>query len=243
MENQTPAPGTDEKPLDNGAAGGTPVDQGKDPINPNPPEPDYKVKFSESAKEAQRLLEEKRRLEAELEAERAKNIYSITPSADPIEIELRAQYPDWDTFTDITKQVIRRQHQDSKLLAELAAEKKWQTEINSLVADEKYKGLDKDKEFERFALRPEHHSLPLKTIANAYLFEKNPPASVVPLADSQPPTPVPDEGLPKGSAGPRGEQNSNQKWKASDLKQLRTTDYKKWLEVMKTIDFDDIVEG
>ncbi len=242
MDNQTPQ-GTDEKPLDNGTAGGTPADTGTDQGNPNPQEPDYRKKFSESSNEAQRLLKEKEQLEADLAAERAKNTNQLTPSVDPIEAELKAQYPEWDTFTPITKQVIKRQHQDSKLLAELASEKKWNAEISSLVADEKYKGLNTDKDFERFALKPEHRSLPLKTIAAAYLYE-NGPASPAPAADSQAQAPkAPDEGLPRGSAGPRGEQNSRKKWKASELKTLRETDYKKWREITDTMDFDDIVEG
>lgn len=234
MSNDQTPQGTDEKELDKSIAGGTPADTGTDQGNPNPPI-DYKAKFSASSAEAQRLLEENKRIAADLEAERVKHTNQLT-SVDPMEAELKAQFPEWDTFTDITKKVIKQQHQDSKLIAELAADKKWNAEISSLVAEDKYKGLNVDKEFERFALKPEHRNLSLKTLANAYLFEKAPQAPEAPVP------PVRDEGLPRGSAGPRGEQNTRKKYKASELKTLRETDYKTWQKITATIDFDDITE-
>lgn len=227
----------DEKP----AAGGTPADTGTDQGNPNPPDPDYKAKFAASTAENQRLMAEqaeKDRKIAEFEAERAKGAPSqITPSADPIEQELRREHPDWETFNPVTQQALRKQHVTDRRLAELEAERKWEKEIAALGKSEQFKDLGSDPDFEKFALKPENRNTPLTTLAAAYKFQQGPAPATPPPAEPA----SPEGALPRSSGGPRGEQlNQGKKYKATELAKLRETDERAWREITMAPGFDPI---
>ncbi|MFO1065292.1 MAG: hypothetical protein U0892_15610 [Pirellulales bacterium] len=238
---QTPS-GTDDTEVDNTAGAGTVPDAGKDQGNPNPEqEPDYKQKFSESSREAQRLATANTQLEKDLAAERAKNVtpQQVTPSADPLASEIKQLFPEYDQLDDFAKRVAQNQFNQHKQLMELTARNRWQSEMETLTADSRYSKLAADRAFQAYALKPENRGVNLNILANSYLFESGSAAPAAPA-----PEPSPEAALPRGSGGPRGEQNMAKKYKASELRTLRETDFKAWRELTSKIDMvDDVIDG
>src|ERR1051326_1832639 len=94
-----------------------------EPMPVTPQEPDYQEKFRQSSREAQNLIAKNNQAQARID--QLTNI-NITES------ELRALYPDWDSFNDIEKRAFRetalankKANQALNFALELTEQQRW----------------------------------------------------------------------------------------------------------------------
>ena len=201
-----------------------------EPIQPTPPTPkpeetvDYwKNQASASARENTLLREaEERRQKAEQEL-----------TKEPTDSELRAAFPEWDVMDDFQKRMARETTDAKRLAAravktseELANERSWNTSIELAVSSNpSLQG--KEQAFRQFALKPQYRGVPMELLVDSFL-QKNAPAPT--------PTPKPAEpkpGLETGNGGPRVTETSK-KYTAEELKTIRETDYRRYMEIVKS---------
>lgn len=143
-------------------------------------------------------------------------------------------YPEWDNLDDYNKRVLIRTETIAmqnaatrKEQQDILARQKLEDEIESVMDDPKFSKLKgREAEFKRFALKPANRGLSADVIAKAFLFdaeEETPPN----------PEPMPKEALPTGSGGPRGSIKPK-KISLEDAANIRKTNYKRYLELVKT---------
>lgn len=184
---QTPA-GTEETPTPEGTEGEqTPKNPTSGGGGPQPPEIDYKKKFSESKEEALRIRAEKAELEARLgEAQRALS-----------EKELREQNPDFDLMSEDEQKAFRRQKQLEKDVAEMKAKEKMREDYAKIPANLKVK-IEKKGGYEAFrdyVCHPDRvGNKDIISLTQAFVYD---------VKDEPTPPPVepPKPGLESGSGG------------------------------------------
>jgi hypothetical protein len=181
---------------------------------------DYKKKFSDSAREVQRLLEEdklKTQRLTDLEAKLAKTSENLS------QIGLAKKYPEWDMLTETEKMILEKQEQTERDLAEMRQEK--ERHKNLEITKEKFPELNVlSREFETYCEKYPH--VDVDTLAKSFLFEKNPPV------EKQ------RKGLEKPSGGAKTPVADG--WTVEEVQRLRTTDEKKYLELVKKGKLKDI---
>lgn len=232
------------------------TDEQKVKVNPepttpaNPPvelgtETPPAVPVSEEDKEKERKEEEKKEelkkklrasaRESQILTEKlsAAEIENIEP---PTEEEMREIHPDWDVLSDFEKSTARRQwitekklENIGKVVKEAKNETNWSKKVDDFVEKaeilEEYPALTNKKEdFKRFAMMPTHRGVPLEVLAKSFLFD-NPDKPVTP-------TPTPQPIIETGGAGTPPE-NQPQKMTPEQVATLKSTDYKKYLELVK----------
>ena len=155
--------------------------EGEDGGQPSPKkpdvEPDYKLKFSESARENQALA-------GKLKAEEERLGKIINP--EPVsEEEARQSYPDWDVMTETERKIaidnisLRKTVQSALAITSNIAEKFSFSEdfykvVNAKNSDGslKYPGLrEKQELFREYCEMPTHKGTPLDVLARSFLFE------------------------------------------------------------------------
>lgn len=223
-EIETPTPETPSE------APETPVEQPSP--EPQPTAPDYKQKFVDSQREAILLAERNKAKEAQLE--------SLTKQDTPTDEAMRQLYPEWDTFTDITKQAFvgieaqnMRQARIESQQRDISARQQLDDKLEEFLETppEAFKKITgKEAEFKRFAKKKNNIGLSLETLAKAFLFDAE---------EETPPTPM-REALPAGSGGPR-DPLKPKKISSEEASKLRTTDYKRWLELVKADATEEVV--
>jgi hypothetical protein len=167
-------------------------------------------KFTESAKEANRLLERNKELEEKL-AQAGEN---------SLEKDLSVRYPDWDLMTESEKILAKNQERIDKQLAELAEEKAWDKNFTKVRS--KYSKLaDKENEFKEFCNR-HPKGVDTETLAKSFLFDDK--------------TPVKEEtkerkGLERPTAGPN--KISTPGMTLEDIKRLREEQPKLYAKMLK----------
>lgn len=230
-----------------------PTAPAKEPPAAAEPEIDYKTKFSESSKEAQRfmdLLKEhgidpKTGKRAETPAPQPKEepttapTREVTPSAEAPQLSdkaLASIFPGFDTMTEEQKDIIRRSQDHAKhiakmdeLLAEIQDERVFNKEFNKIVKQEKWKTLrDFDEEFHEFAYKPENLKTPLEVLAAAFLHGKGQSST-----SDTPAEPAP-KGVEPGTHGPRGGAPSDDGLSADEVAELRKTDPRAYNKLVRT---------
>ena len=226
MTNPNPTPGTDIEPVTPAAPEPQPTPTPQTPPPPAPPaEPDYKTKFTESARENEVL----RGKLADLE-KRNKPL-----TTDPTEQELREMYPGWDDLDENAKRFarnnlkqIRLGEYNAKEIADMRAEQAWQSDLKNVVKTfPDLKGHE--AEFEEFVFKPTRRGVPIPDLARAFLYDVN---KATPPTPPTPP-PAPEGGLEPGGTG-RIERPKAKELTAAELETLRKTDNKAYLEYVKT---------
>lgn len=189
------------------------------------PSPDYKKKFSESSREAQKKTAANRIInKAILEAEEI---------PEPTEEELKTEYgDDWELMSDTEKRfakeaVISRNWRKVIFDAKNQAEKieKWNESVEEYVSDPKTL-IDnpelegKTNEFIEFATQDANNNVPFNLLVGAFLHEQAKAKSS-------------HKGrmFESGSGGPNDKPQPQKKTITLDqARQLRETDYAKWKE-------------
>lgn len=127
------------------------------------------------------------------------------------------------TIAPFAKNVNALQSQVAKLLDQ----ERFKEELNDLFADPKYKVLLKHKdEFKKYAYQDENLNTPLKTLANAYIYENE-------LKDEDEPEHKDRKGLEDGTGG--GDKNPQKKTLSStELAKIRTTDPRRYARMARS---------
>lgn len=223
---QTP-PGTDNTPL----VATPPAPANQPPTPPPAPKPEetvdyWKTKFSESSREAQLLRE----------AETARKKAEQELTKEPTDSELKAAFPEWDALDDFQKRTAREAFEAKRIAAtaakrseELAAKDSWNTSIELAVSSNpSLQG--KEQAFRQFALKPQYRGVPMELLVDSFL-QKTGAAAPTPT----PPAPAqePKPGLLPGNGGPRTP-DAPKKLSAEELKRIRETDTKRYMELVKS---------
>jgi len=139
---------------------------------------ELKKKLSASARGVQKILDENKRLKAQIAELVQKNQFSI-----PAEEVLKSEIPEWEIYDEeqkklliklfelATKQAINatRSSQEFKLVEELYEQYNWEKQFSEVVKE--YPELkDKKEEFKEFSYQPENRTIPLSVLAEAFLF-------------------------------------------------------------------------
>jgi hypothetical protein len=210
----------------------TPVEAPTQENEQAPQEINYKEKFKESAREG--ILQHERLKQKEA------RINQLTNKDTPQDDEMRSIYSNWDELDDHSKTFYRNDRAREKRLAHLEQltltqnerrefEEKLEDFTDSL--PDQYKGIQgKESEFKRFAKKKDNAGLPMDTLAKAFLFD---------IQDElpKPHTPTLTPGLEKGTGGPRTAPKT--KISLEDAVQIRQTDYKRYMELVRTGQIDD----
>lgn len=172
-----------------------------------PSEVNYKKKFSDSAREVQRLLQEDK-----LNKERVNELEVKLAEAS----ETSTENPDWDMLTDAEKMLLKKQEQLEKDILDYKEEKAWQKDFSK--AKVAFPLLaEKEAEFKEFCYKYPK-GVDAETLAKAFLYGKS---------EVEPPERM---GLEKPTSGPRVVQEG---MSMEDLERLRTTDEKKYIELIR----------
>jgi len=228
---QTQEPETPQAPTDEVVE--TPTEPTPEQPSSQPePEP-YKEKFKESAKEGILLNERVKVRDAQIE--------SLTKQDTPTDEAMRQVYPAWDGLDDFTKGVlIKQETQEMKQRRmearqqEIDSRQKLEDELDAVVENSEFalKLKGKETDFKRFARNPKNRGIAAETLAKAFLFDaedESPPAKPTPMK----------EALPAGSGGPRGDLKPK-KISIEEARKIRETDYKRYIELVKTNQIEEI---
>jgi len=138
-------------------------------------EPDYKKKFSESSREAQKKVAANRVLNQAID--------EANEVTEPTEEELQAEYEDWDLLDQTTKRLAKETLMSTKRFAlistaRVAAKKieKWDEDVNKFVEDpqnliDNPELEGKIDEFKIYANEETRHSVPFDVLVPAFLHQ------------------------------------------------------------------------
>ena len=217
----------------------TPDDDGTQPELPVTPEPSkpapqvdpskelYKKKFSESAKENQKIYAKNRVLN--------KALIDADEIPEPTEEELIKEFSEWDVMSDTEKTfaretVISRSWRARIKEAQDQAKKieKWNDAVQEFVGNpqvlvENPELEGKTEEFGEFATEEANNNVPFKILVSAFLHDHSTNKK-------------PNKGamFPIGSGGPNEKPTpKSDKITLEEARKLRETDYNKWKEYLK----------
>jgi len=191
------------------------------------PSPDYKKKFSESSREAQKKVAVNRKLNQAID-----EANGIT---EPTEEELQAEYPDWDLLDDTTKRIAKEGMLSTRRFALISQSRvesqkieKWDEEVIKFTEDPQtfidYPQLEgKTGKFEAFASEESNNSVPFKILVTSFLFDQGQTAK-------------PSKGamFPDGSGGPNDKgKPKGDKITVEESEVLRQTNYPKYKEMLQ----------
>lgn len=230
---QTQTEQTDETPNETVEAEGQTTEQAPQAT------PDYKQKFVDSQREAILLAERNKLKEARLE--------QLTKTDTPTDEAMRQVYPEWDEFNQVTKTALikteaqeMRQRRIEARQQELDDRLKLEDEIENALDNPKFNKLKgREAEFKRFALNPKNRGINSEVLAQAFLYDADDAASTATAAPAPAPQANRGEALPSGSGGPRGD-TTPKKTTLEEARNIRKTDYKRYMELVKTNQIEDI---
>lgn len=205
------------------------------PVTPTAPAPvpeiDYKKKFSESTRRNQIVESQFKELQ--------KVLGDITKQEIPTDEEMVKLVPDWEYLTDREKNgerklvvLERRQNHMLNTFSSIAKETETYSQLEAFVGTEpRLKG--KEADFYEFATDPRNTGASLEVLVNAFLFETTPIVDTTPVVtpvEAVPPSL--ERGNPSGNLPPIP--TGNQEMSEDELKLLRTTDPRKYNEMIRT---------
>lgn len=192
------------------------------------PSPDYKKKFSESSREAQKIHARNRRLNQGIE--------EASEIPEPTEDELKAEYPDYDIATDIERIALKESLHSKKWRLKISEARneakkieKWSEDVSTFIEDPKTLIANpelegKTNDFIEFANRDANNSVPFELLVNAFLYEKTKTAKPKSKGAM----------FPDGSGGPNEKPRpKNDKITVDESEKIRKTDYKKYKELLR----------
>jgi hypothetical protein len=152
---------------------------------------------------------------------------------EPTDSDYRTAFPTWDVMSDTEKDLARRTfgaerigRSAAQLAQELQAERSLATSIELAIASNNAL-QGKEQAFRQYASKPQYKNVPMDVLVDAFL-QKNP---------SPTPTPTPKPGLEPGSSGPRITEKPKT-LTGDELLALRTSDYKTYVEYLRTHDIN-----
>lgn len=199
-----------------------------------PVEPDYRKKFSESAREVQVLLG--------TFGEMKRVLGEVTNADIPTDEELAAKYPEFPMLSEFEQNTLRRQEITDRKLNKVfvivdgaTTEGERLRAINEFVSS-RQELQGREQQFIEFCEKPSHKGAPAETLLSAFLYEESqgqPPAT--PPAATPPAEPVPpkrglESGTPGGGTPPS---TGPQPISDEELRHLRTTDPKRYNEMVR----------
>lgn len=220
-EMRSKAPPTSSDENNPGTEPEKPADQkGQEPPKTPEDKEDYKTKFSESSKEAQRMLEIMKKhgidpktgekIETtppkEQPAPATRTNESAPPEQPPLtDTQLKTIIPGFENMSEEEKNVLRNVKSTAKelaemknLVAEINDERQYNKDFKALTSKEEWKKLaEHADEFKELAYQNENLQTPLETLAASFLYRKglsNKPAE-------KPPAP---KGIEPGTNGAKG---------------------------------------
>lgn len=206
--------------------------QPETPTTPVPkPEPDYKKKFADSTRRNQIVESQFKELQ--------KVLGDITKQEVPTDEEMQAIVPDWEYLTDREKNgerklvvLERRQNHMLNTFSSITAESEMYSQLETFVAGEpRLNG--KETEFYEFATDPRNKGASMEVLVNAFLFENTPAVEETPVVapvETETP-PALERATPSGNMPPI--KTGNEEMSADELKLLRTTDPRKYNEMIR----------
>ena len=200
------------------------------------PSPDYKKKFSEEAKQNQKIYAKNRKLNQAID--------EANEIIEPTEEELQAEYADWDLLDETTKKIAKESFISNKrfaLISEARVEgkkiEKWDEDVNKFIDDPQtfidHPELEgKADDFKVFANQESNNSIPFKVLVNSFLYEQSKIAKPKSKGAM----------FPDGSGGP----NDNPKPKGDitsieEMEHLRNTNWKKYREILASGKYEKTV--
>lgn len=206
------------------------------PVTPTAKEPkpeiDHKKKFADSTRRNQ-IVESKF-------SELQKVLGDITKQEVPTDDEMKVLVPDWEYLTDREQNgerryvvLERRQNHMLATFSSITAETEMFSKVEDFATGEP-RLAGQESEFYEFVLDPRNKGATLEVLVNAFLFENTPA-----VEDNQVVTPPPvvetppsmERGNPSGNMPPI--QTGNQEKSPEELKLLRTSDPRKYNDMVR----------
>lgn len=190
------------------------------------PSPDYKEKFSESSREAQKIQAKNRTLNDGIS--KASEINDVT------EDELKKEYPDWDVMSETERKLAKKNMINDKRFeivtkATNDAKKieKWGDDVAKFISDPKTL-IDnpelegKTDQFKSFANEATNHSVPFKILVSAFLHDLS--VNAKPKSKGKM--------FETGSGGANEKPRTSDKLTMDEARNLMRTDYKKFKDLL-----------
>lgn len=210
----------------------------KEEVKPSePPSPDYKEKFSESSKEAQKIHAKNRTIN--------EGVAKASEIKDVDEEELKAEYPDWDIMSETERKLAKKNLINdkrfeivTKATEEAKKIEKWGEDVDKFIespatlADNPE--LDgKEEEFKAFANEPANHAIPFKILVSAFIHDMS--TKVKPKSKGKM--------FETGSGGPNDKiKTKGDKISIDEAAKLMRTDYKKYKQYLVSGKIDNTIE-
>jgi len=192
------------------------------------PSPDYKKKFSESSREAQKVVAKNRKL--------VQAIDEAGEVEEPTEDELKVEYPDWELLDDTTKKVAKDNLTNTRRFALISQARveakkieKWDEDVVKFLDDPQsfidYPDIESLKDdFRLFANKETHHNVPFDVLAKSFLYEQSKTAKPKSKGSM----------FPTGSGGPNDKgAKKDGKISVAESEVLRKTNYEKYKRYLK----------
>jgi len=192
------------------------------------PIPDYKKKFSESSREAQKIVAKNRKMNQAID--------EANEVSEPTEEELQAEYEDWDLLDDSTKKIAKESMVSTRRFAIISQGRtesqkidKWSEEVfkfaddpQTLIDNPELEG--KTEEFMVFANEESNNSIPFKVLVGSFLHEQSKTAKPKSKGAM----------FPDGSGGPNDKgKPKGDKITVAESEVLRQTNYNKYKELLQ----------
>lgn len=188
---------------------------------------DYKKKFAESSRESIILLHQSKKL--------VKAIKEAGALPDPTDDEMKVEYTDWDLMDDAQKKMAKETAKNKRALAALGTVvqeteniEAWNTKVDEYISDPKtlqaFPGLEgREDDFKVFSSKETRRGADFEILTNAFLHT---------VQDIK----IKHKGsmFEKPSGGPSDKlKKKSDKISLSDAENIKKTDYKRWLQLLK----------
>jgi len=205
------------------------------PLHPEEKADFYKEKFGHSTTEAQRLLDEQKRLREENETLKTKKEQNT-------EDELSKTIPDWDILTldqrrSISMSVGSLKQDLEKVkaqVAEIVDEREFEHTFKKVTSEPEFAIIKKHKrEFREYAYKQENLNVPLSILSKSFLVDKN-LIGVKPTEQNKDDNPdAGRSGLDSGSGGDRTPQTPKGGYTADEVEKIRKEDPRKYARLAR----------
>ncbi len=191
--------------------------------------PDYKKKFSESAKNAQKVVAKNRKINEAIDEQ----------IPEPTDVEMKSEFPDWEAMDSSMQQLAKEAVMNRRFRTNLQKAReegkkieKWNDSVQEFVENPetltKHPDLEgRLEEFREFSTAESNVGASFDLLIPAFLH------------NSKAPTKNKGGMFPKGSAGDKEKQKPS-KLTVEQGRQLRSTDYAKWKRYLKAGKIDQI---
>ena len=203
------------------------VEEKEEEVAPSQPPPDYKKKFSEEARQNQKIYAKNRKLN--------EGISKASEIVDVNEEELKTEYPDWDVMSDTEQKLAKKSLINDKRFAivnqateEAKKIEKWSDDVTTFISDPKILANNpqlegKEEDFKVYANALSNHAVPFNILVSAFLHDM----SNKPKPNNKGRMFEVGSGGPNEKMKPKGDKIS-----ITEAGQLMKTDYKKYKEYL-----------